>query len=233
MSDGYLIEQIDGTAERGSLTSALEKVYCHLAQTWIAPFPALKDPPADWRGYSRRVKEMNDRIEVPAAKYISAGKWSALEILNSLHHVEVLLCVGLALENENWTLKRCAPMQHHLADGEVDVPSKIADMEGKDDKGEAFSLEAYGGADYRNNSKLALDLNALRQSKKARLLLAAHKTAWPSNLPTMLSASCEKRNGGPFKIDAAVATKKWEQDSVLAIEVTGIAREVVRHKDFS
>jgi hypothetical protein len=233
MSSGYLIEQIDGTSEAGSLTSALEKVYCHLAQTWIAPFPSLKSAPADWRAYSRVVKEMNDRIEVPPAKYISGGKWSALEILNSLHHVEVLLCVGLALENDHWTLKRCAPMQQHLADGEVDVPSKIADMEGKDDKGEAFSLEAYGGADYRNNSKLALDMNALRQSKKARLLLAAHRAAWPSNLPSVMSASCEKRNGGPFKIEAAVAQKKWEQDSVLAIEVTGIAREVTRAKDFS
>ncbi len=230
---GYLIEQIDGAAERGSLTSALEKIYCHLAQTWVNPFPALREAPSDWRAYARRVKELNDRIEVPPAKYVSGGKWSSLEILNSLRHVEVLLCVGLALEADNWTLKRCAPMQQHLADGEVDVPSKIADLEGKDDKGEAFSLEAYGGADYRNNSKLALDLNALRQSKKARLLLAAHRAAWPTNLPTMMSASCEKRNGGPFKIEASVAAKSWEQDSVLAIEVTGITRDTTRPKDFS
>ena len=229
----YLIDQINATAERGSLTSALDIVYCHLAKTWMTPFPALRDMPTDWRGYSRRLRELNDRIEVPPAKYISGGKWSALELLNSIHHVEVLLCACLALEADNWTLKRCAPMQQHLADGEVDVPTKIADLEGKDDKGEAFSLEAYGGADYRNNSKLALDLNTLRQSKKPRLLLAAHRTAWPSNLPTMMSASCEKRNGGPFKIEAAVATKMWEQDSVLVIEVTGIAREVVRAKDFS
>jgi hypothetical protein len=229
----YLVDQIDGTAERGSLTSALEKVYCHLAQTWVNPFPSLRETPNDWRAYSRRIKELNDRVEVRPAKYISGGKWSSLEILNSLRHVEVLLCVGLALEADHWTLKRCAPMQQHLADGEADVPSKIADLEGKDDQGLTFSLEAYGGADYRNNSKLALDLNALRQSKKARLLLAAHRAAWPASIPTTLTASCEKRNGGPFKIEAAVATKTWEQDSVLAIEVTGIAREATRPKDFS
>jgi hypothetical protein len=230
---GYLVDQIDGTTERGSLTSALEKVYCHLAKTWMSPFPALATPPADWRGYARRMKELNERIDVPAAKYISGGKWSAGEVLDALNHVEVILCASLALENENWTLKRSAPTQQHVADGETEVPSKMADLEGKDDKGEAFALEAYGGADYRNNSKLALDLNALRQSKKARLLLAAHKSAWPSNLPSMMSASCEKRNGGPFKIEAAVTTKKWEQDHVLLIELTAITRDSSRPKEFS
>jgi hypothetical protein len=229
---GYLVDQIDGTTERGSLTGALEKVYCHLARTWMSPFPALAEAPTDWRGYARRMKELNERIDVPAAKYISGGKWAAIEILNSLHHVEVLLCAGLALESENWTLKRCAPTQQHLADGETDVPSKIADLEGKDDKGEAFALEAYGGPDYRNNSKLAQDLNALRVSKKPRLLLAARKTAWPSNLPSVMTASCEKRNGGPFKIEAAVANKKWEQDHVLLVELTSITRDSSRPKDF-
>src|SRR5450432_2514162 len=127
---GYLVDQIDGT-ERGSLTSALEKVYCHLAQTWMSPFPTLTDRPTDWRGYARRMKELNERIDVPAAKYISGGKWSAVDLLGALNHVEVLLCAALALENENWTLKRCAATQQHVADNETLVPSKMADLEGK------------------------------------------------------------------------------------------------------
>ncbi|MEO7113632.1 MAG: hypothetical protein ABI183_24550 [Polyangiaceae bacterium] len=230
---GYLVDQIDGTTERGSLTSALEAVYCHLAKTWMTAFAAPPKGAGDWRACAQWMRERNDKIEVVRAPHISGGKWAAIEILNCVNHIEVLLCAALALENDKWTLKRCAPTQQHLADNEEGVPSKVADLEGKDDKGEAFALEAYGGVDYRNNSKLALDMNALRQSKKARLLLAAHKSAWPSNLPSMMSASCEKRNGGPFKIEAAVVTKKWEQDHVLVIELTSITRDSSRPKEFS
>ena len=230
---GYLVDQIDATAERGSLTSALESVYCHLAQTWMSPFPALRDKPADWRGYARRMQEMSERIDVPRAPHVHGGKWAAADLLSALNHVEILLRIGLALENEKWQLKRCGATHQHIADGEVAMPAKVADLEGKDDKGEPFALEAFGGPDYRNDSKLALDLNALRSSKKPRLLLAARKSALPSNLTTLLTASCEKRNGGPFKIEATIEKKRWEDDQILVIELTAITRETSRPKEFS
>lgn len=228
----FLVEQMDGTAERGSLTGALEKVYCHLAQTWIAPFP-VREKPTDWRGYSRRMQEMSMPIDVPRAPHVPGGKWIASDLLCALNHVEVLLRIALALENEKWQLKRSGAVQQHIADGEIAAPAKIADLEGKDDKGEAFALEAFGGADYRNDSRLALDLNALRSSKKPRLLLAARKTALPSNLTSLLTASCEKRHGGPFKIEATVEKKRWEDDQICALELTAITRDTSRPKEFS
>jgi len=230
---GYLVDQIDGTAERGSLTSALEAVYCHLAKTWISPLPVSRAEPVEWRDFARRVQDLSKPVDLPRAKHVPGGRWAVGEILNALNHIEVILCAGLALENEKWSLKRCAPTLQQLADGETAAPAKIADLEGKDDKGEAFALEAYGGIDYRNDSKLALDMNALRSCKKPRLLLAARKTAWPSNLPSVLTASCEKRNGGPFKIEGTVSSKRWEQDQILVVELSAITREAARPREFS
>ncbi|MEO8875150.1 MAG: hypothetical protein ABI461_06140 [Polyangiaceae bacterium] len=225
---GFLVDQLDATAEKGSLTSALSSVYCHLAKTWMSPFPAAKEKPVEWRDYARRIQQLSDRIDIPKAPHIPGGKWAAADLLGAIHHIEVLLRASLALEAEKWALKRCAATQQHVVEGEyLAAPSKIADLEGKDEKGEAFALEAFGGLDYRNDSKLALDLNALRQSKKARTLLAAKKTAWPANLTTQVSASCEKRNGGPFMIGAKIV-KRWEDDQLLVLELTEITRDAVR-----
>ncbi|MEO8800867.1 MAG: hypothetical protein ABI551_23450, partial [Polyangiaceae bacterium] len=78
-------------------------------------------------------------------------------------------------------------------------------------------------------SKLALDLNALRQSKKPRLLLAARKSAWSPNLQTRLKASCDKRNGGPFMIEATIE-KSWQTEQVLMLELSSIVRDDARPK---
>lgn len=226
MSD-YLVDFGSGKKPPVGLTDALAAAYCHLAESWITPLPAPTSTLTTWQDFSRRVLELNKPIEIRQAPNVVGGRWPAVEVLNVMNHVEVLLRAALALEKAGWTFTRCMPSQQYLAEGETAAlpKTRAADLEGKDAQGETFALEAYGGVDYRNNSKLALDLNALRQCKKAHLLLAARTGAWPSNLSKQLVASCEKRSGGPFKIEASIV-RRWDEDGhVSLLEMTDIVRE--------
>ncbi|MEO8799871.1 MAG: hypothetical protein ABI551_18390, partial [Polyangiaceae bacterium] len=69
MSD-YLVDTVEATKERGSLTTALAAVYCHLAKTWIAPVTPATVDLVVWRDFARRVRELNGPVNVASAPHV-------------------------------------------------------------------------------------------------------------------------------------------------------------------
>ena len=91
-------------------------------------------------------------------------------MFNGLGHMEVLLAaIGLlgvaapGLKPSVCTTQQYTDSDENAPEGECDSnlnEPRIADLQGA-----GFALEAYGGVNYRNNSKAALDFDLLRRIK--------------------------------------------------------------------
>jgi hypothetical protein len=147
---------------------------------------------------------------------ISAPSERPGEVFDNLGHMFVLLqAVSILREECSLTPTCCAPTQQSKHEG-----VRIADLEG-----DGWALEAYGGVDVRNNSKLALDLRALFLVKPTlpRTFLAFRESAFgPVTKVTdggtvQLSTMCPARRGGPFAAQAT-ATVVGRLNGVVVLE---------------
>jgi hypothetical protein len=150
-------------------------------------------------GATEAVIDLNDAHKI--CHRISALSERPGEVFDNLGHMFVLLQAESILREKCFlTSTRCAPTQQSKHEG-----VRIADLEG-----DGWALEAYGGVDLRNNSKLALDLRALFLVKSTlpRTFLAFRQSAYDpvadvkdgDEVP--LRATCPARRGGPFSTHA-------------------------------
>jgi hypothetical protein len=152
-----------------------------------------------------------------------------VEVFNGLGHMEVLLAAIELVSVAGPELKPsvCAPTQQYTdsddnaSEGEcnsnLDEP-RIADLQGA-----GFALEAYGGVNYRNNSKAALDFELLRriqaEAPETRCFVCIRReaiTGKKRELPNwkrgdIPSAACAKRHGGPWQIQGKIVGR-WPAD---------------------
>lgn len=142
------------------------------------------------------------------------------EVFDNLGHMFVLLQAMTILHKMySLTPTRCAPTQQSKHEG-----MRIADMQGN-----GWALEAYGGVDVRNNSKLALDLRALSLVKSTlpRTFLAFRHVAYApvaslaAREDVSLKGHCPARRGGPFTAET-IAKVVGRLNGVIVLETSDI-----------
>lgn len=217
-----LVETLQGD----SITTDLDLAYRELAQALLAHRSRIEANAGavDAVSLDRAVCDTEAVIDLTEARTkcprISAVSERPGEVFDNLGHMFVLL---QAIPILQLTPTRCAPTQQSKHE---DV--RIADLEG-----DGWALEAYGGVDVRNNSKLALDLRALSLVKPTlpRTFLAFRETAYSpvskvkdgGEVP--LRATCPLRRGGPFMVQAT-AKVVGRRNGVVVLETGPIVLTV-------
>jgi hypothetical protein len=124
-----------------------------------------------------------------------------VEIFNNLGHMFVLLqAISILATGGTSTPRLCSPTQQAEHDG-----VRIADLEGDN-----WALEAFGGANIKNNGKLAKDLRTLldRANQGHRTFLAFRAGAWQAteswqaSIDYLVQHRCSPAHGGPFSASA-------------------------------
>lgn len=223
---GSLVATLHGNA----ILDDLDLAYRTLARALLA-YRSRTEPTAgavDAASLDQAVCQTEAVIDLRPAQaacpMISASSERPGELFNNLGHIFVLLqAVSILQERCSLVPTWCAPAQQSSHEG---LP--IADLEG-----DGWALEAYGGANVRNNSKLALDLRSLSLVKPTlhRTFLAFRENAYrsiaavPDWGEVRLRATCSPRQGAPFATQT-LATVVGRRHGVVvletdAIEVTG------------
>ena len=187
----------------------------------------------NWKEIATAIRKLERPIDLSAACLespdISARPERPVEIFNALGHMEVLLAAIELLAALEPALKAhvCAPTQQYTDSDENtsdgDIASKLGEPRIADLQGEGFALEAYGGVNYRNNSKAALDFDLLRRIQAevpdTRCFVCIRREAIMGKLKELpnwqlndrVSATCAKRHGGPWQINARIVGR-WPAD---------------------
>ena len=156
------------------------------------------------------------------------------EMFNNLGQLEVLSkAVAYFEEISSCFFTACAPTQQHLDRDK----QPIADLEGFICEKEAqrpWALEAFGGKDLQNNSKLYKDLSGLLKRKailtNPQMFLAFRESAWTWQSKQRELLSCKtitmtgKPKGGKCKVTAQLRLFAKCKD-VLIVEVTDLQEQ--------
>jgi hypothetical protein len=220
-----------------TVQAKLETAFCvlagalrnHLATRTIA----TRESGKTWKEVATAIRSLEEPIDLSGAcracPDITGRQERPVEVFNGLGHMEVLLAAIELLGVADPELKpsTCAPTQQYtdsdenISEGECDSnldEPRIADLQGA-----GFALEAYGGVNYRNNSKAALDFDLLRriraEAPETRCFVCIRReaiTGKKKELPNWKtgdtpSATCAKRHGGPWQIQGRIV-ERWPAD---------------------
>ena len=144
------------------------------------------------------------------------------ELFNCLGQIEVLSRAVEKLSLEHFTFSHCAPTQQDTdADG-----NKISDLEGfftVDETGEKWCLEAYGGKNLQNNTKLYQDMTSLLATPTDHRFLAFRSTSW--TWQDSLEAGIPREMTGAAKNTERITGNlelKWEHEGISIVKVIGL-----------
>lgn len=214
----------------GTVQSKLENAFVVLADAYCKHLARHNSVTCDvrsgWREVARSIRNLDQPIDLTEAHRVCADitdrSERPVEVFNALGHMEVLLAALdlLSAAHPQLNSNACAPTQQYT-DSDENVPSldgatnfgkpRIADLEGP-----GFVLEAYGGVNYRNNSKVALDFDLLRRIQidkpGVRCFVCVRQEAIKGKareLPNwkhddFAKATCAKRHGGPWNIQSQI-----------------------------
>jgi hypothetical protein len=220
-----------------TVQAKLEKAFCVLAGAFrdhlATRTTATGESGKTWKEVAAVIRSIEQPIPLSAACLncpdITGRPERPVEVFNGLGHMEVLLAaielLGVAAPELKPSV--CAPTQQYTdsddnapegeCDSNLDEP-RIADLQGT-----GFALEAYGGVNYRNNSKAALDFDLLRriraEASESRCFVCIRReaiTGKKGELPNWKcgdtpSATCAKRHGGPWQIQGKIVGR-WPAD---------------------
>lgn len=236
MSSLHLVKVLKA-GHNGTVQTKLERAFRVLAGALrdhlATRTTATRESAKTWKEIAGAIRIMEQPIDLSAACLacpdIRGRPERPVEVFNGLGHMEVLLAAIELLGDAAPELKPnvCAPTQQYTDSDDnasegtcgsnIDEP-RIADLQGA-----GFALEAYGGVNYRNNSKAALDFDLLGRIQAGapetrcfvcirREAIRGKKTELPNwKSGDTPSATCAKRHGGRWQIQRQIVGR-WPAD---------------------
>jgi len=174
----YLVEATAVFGDAHEAADALQAAFLHVTSAlWT---PASEEGPAGQASFDELRTRLSRRTVAvgawthPAGKLrVNSGQWDRGEVETNLRQIEVIILALRTAVFREATRVWVNPTQQAGADAEGEIGE------------ERWVLEAYGGANVKNNRKLADDATALRAQPGAyRKFFACRPSAWPKKDPS-------------------------------------------------